>query len=139
MKCPTARKILVDSMDRVCEGVLVYQQHDLSNLRCQRGEYMTRTLQTSLLETYASRVWQLSSCACCNRASDFGLGVSDEQADQVELTRPPSMADFQGFPDAPALHRLRQVSGLRVTDDTDPSRIPTNTGRSAGNLAVPWV
>lgn len=63
------------------------------------------------------------------RASDFGLGVSDEQADQVELTRPPSMADFQGFPDAPALHRLRQVSGLRVTDDTDPSRIPTNTGR----------
>ena len=57
--------------------------------------------------------------------------MSDEQTDQVELISPPSAADFQGFPDAPTLHRLRQVSGLHVTDDTDPARIPTNTGRSA--------
>lgn len=62
--------------------------------------------------------------------------MSDEQTDQVELTRPPSAADFQGFPDAPTLHRLRPVSNLHVTDDTDPARIPTNTGRSAAGLPV---
>lgn len=62
--------------------------------------------------------------------------MSDEQTDQVELIRPPSAADFQGFPDAPTLHRLRQVSGLHVTDDTDPAQIPTNTGRSAADLPV---
>lgn len=62
--------------------------------------------------------------------------MSDEQTDQVELIRPPSAADFEGFPDAPTMHRLRQVSDLHVTDDTDPDRIPTNTGRSAANLSV---
>ena len=72
---------------------------------------------------------------CC-RPSDYGLGVSDEQTDQVELLRPPSAADFQGLPDAPTLHRLRQVSGLHVTDDTDPARIATNTGRSAFALVA---
>ena len=76
------------------------------------------------------------SCLSCHRPSSFGLGVSDEQTDQVELIRPPSAADFEGFPDAPTLHRLRQVSDLHVTDDTDPDRIPTNTGRSAANLYV---
>lgn len=77
---------------------------------------------------------KLVFAACC-RPSDYGLGVSDEQTDQVELLRPPSAADFQGLPDAPTLHRLRQVSGLHVTDDTDPARISTNTGRSAALVA----
>ncbi|KAA6424912.1 MAG: hypothetical protein FRX49_05086 [Trebouxia sp. A1-2] len=71
------------------------------------------------------------------RPSDFGLGVSDEQTDQVELVRPPGIAEFEGFPDAPTLHRLRQVSDLQLTDNSDPDRIATNTGRPIyfdGNL-----
>ena len=63
-----------------------------------------------------------------NRPSEFGLRVSDEQTDQVELARPPAFEDFEGFPDAPVLHRLRQVSNL-TTDNVDPGKIETNTGR----------
>lgn len=64
------------------------------------------------------------------KPSGFGLGVSDEQTDQVELERPPGIAEFESFSDAPTLHRLRQVSDLQITDATDPYRIPTNTGRA---------
>ncbi len=74
-------------------------------------------------------VSQVSACLPGHRPSDFGLGVSDEQTDQVELVRPPRIADFEGFPDAPTLHRLRQVSNLRITDGNDPARLETNTGR----------
>ena len=71
------------------------------------------------------------------RSSGWGLGVSDEQADQVELIPPPDIADFKACKDAPTLHRLRQVSNLHVTDGTDPARIATNTGRSvAGRLML---
>ena len=43
--------------------------------------------------------------------------------------QPPGVADFEGFPDAPTLHRLRQVGDLQFTDGSDPDRIATNTGR----------
>jgi len=43
--------------------------------------------------------------------------------------RPPGIAEFEGFSDAPILHRLRQVSDLQFTDGSDPDRIATNTGR----------
>lgn len=71
------------------------------------------------------------------KPSDFGLGVSDEQTDQVELLRPPGFAAFEGFSDAPTLHRLRQVSDLKLTDGSDPHGVATNTGRPIhfdGNL-----
>lgn len=146
MKRLTASKILVNMMDRLCARAPVYQQHVPSNLSCPPGSQLTRTVQTDLAiadraacELHIDTILPITFTPICNRASDFGLGVSDEQTDQVELTRPPSEADFQGFPDAPTLHRLRQVSGLHVTDDTDPSRIPTNTGRSAADSAVLWV
>lgn len=103
----------------------IYPIDETSNGQQDPGEYDGSSVRKSTsIPAARSFKPQLST-----RASDFGLGVSDEQTDQVELTRPPSEADFQGFPDAPTLHRLRQVSGLHVTDDTDPSRIPTNTGR----------
>jgi len=52
----------------------------------------------------------------------------------VEFLQPPGVADFEGFPDAPTLHRLRQVSDLHITDGSDPDRIATNTGRYCAGL-----
>lgn len=65
------------------------------------------------------------------RPSSFGLGMSDEQQTQLELERPPDQEDFADFPDAPTLHRFRHVNHNHITDDTDPNRVPTNTGRCA--------
>lgn len=146
MRRATGSKILVNLMDRLCAKASVYQQHVPLNLSCPRGKQLTRTLQTDLAiadraacDLYIDTILAITFMPTCDRPSGFGLGVSDEQTDQVELMRPPSEADFQGFPDAPTLHRLRQVSGLHVTDDTDPLRIPTNTGRSAAVAPVFWV
>lgn len=63
------------------------------------------------------------------RPSGFGLGASDEQREALEHIRPPEQDDFDGFPDAPTLHRFRQVNQNRITDATDPDRVLTNTGQ----------
>lgn len=63
------------------------------------------------------------------KPSSFGLGITDEQQLQLELEQPPQEEDFADFPDAPTLHRFRHVNDNHITDNTDPSRVPTNTGR----------
>ena len=64
-----------------------------------------------------------------HRPSGFGLGATDEQQEALELIRPPEQDDFDGFPDAPTLHRFRHVNMNQITDATDPERVPTNTGQ----------
>ena len=48
--------------------------------------------------------------------------------------RPPGFAAFEGFSDAPTLHRLRQVSDLKLTDGSEPHGVATNTGRYCAGI-----
>ncbi|KAK9803895.1 hypothetical protein WJX72_002783 [[Myrmecia] bisecta] len=68
-------------------------------------------------------------------ATEPCLGTSDRQqaepstAQPVPGPEPPSIADFEDWPDAPALCRMKPGVEQRLTAGGDPTHIPYNTGR----------
>ena len=65
----------------------------------------------------------MPTCSCGWGSS---CSAQDEGSERPEV---PQETQFEGWPDDPGLLRLKPGQGQRLTDGSDPARIPLNTSR----------